>query len=273
MITRDEYLFSAACASPPQELTLDPKFNNVRLTTPIGRASYVTLVKPRAAQQGQEPKFSMTLLMAPEHCGDLWRAICMVANTRWPSEQRPNPQNPNELMNVNGEWMLLNLTREQGGLHNPLRQGDQFYIKEPAKYEAYRGLYVLNAGVAAVNKNGVSQQPVVLDEEGKPLDPGKVYSGCYARAQITVFAFPQQGQSLPNRGIGVLLNAVQFAKSGEKMGSYDPMRAAQAAFGALPKETPSVPSGWGSAPPAGVTGAAPGAFAAPTSSVPFGRTV
>jgi hypothetical protein len=283
MSTRDDYLFSAACAAPAQELVLDPKYGNVRLTTPIGRASYVTLAKARAAQPGQEPRFSMTLLLAPEHCGDLWKAICMVANHRWPGENRPNPQKPDEMVMMNGEMMLQYLTREQGGLHNPLRQGDAFYTKDPAKYEPYRGLFVLNMGVTAVSKKGESQQPVCLNEEGRPLDPSMIYSGCYARAQVTVFAFPQPGQSIPNRGIGVLLNAVQFAKGGDKMGSYDPMRAAQAAFGQLPKAdgaaSPGGAASWGSQ-PIGVPGAAAtapvqsgavpqGAFAAPTGGAGF----
>lgn len=282
--TRDEYLFSAACAPPAQDITIDPQFGNVRITTPIGRLSYVTLVKPRSPAVGQDPKFSCTLLMAPDYVGDLWRAIAMVADRRWPSEQRPNPANPSEMVMMSGSQMLQHLKFEHGGLRNPLRHGDELFMKEPSKHEAYRGLIVVNAGVAAVSKKtGQSQQPFVLDEDGHPMDPGKVYSGCYGRMQVTIFAYPQQGTQAVagNRGIGVLLNAVQFARHGEKLGGFDGLKAAQNAFGALPKAAdapvgvPGAAAGgnpWMGTAPAtpAAPPAAPGGFAAPGGGVQWG---
>jgi Protein of unknown function (DUF2815) len=261
----DDYLLSPSCAvAAAQDIVLDTQFGNVRLTTPIGRLSYVTVVKPRSVQQGQDPKFSATILMNPAACADLYKAIVLVANNRWKGEQRPNPQNPSEMVLMTGEHLLY-LPKEQGGIHNPLRNGNLTYSQDPVKYKAYLGTYTLNAGIDAVNrKSGASQQPLVLDEDSRPMDPSKVYSGCYGRLLITVFAFPQPGQQIPNRGVGVLLNAVQFARHGEKLSGFDALKNAQAAFGTLPKDNSAPPSGGGFGPNHGMP------FAAPAGGIPAG---
>lgn len=265
--SRDEYLFSAACApDPTQQLVLDPQYGNIRMVTPIGRLSYVTLAAPRQVPGSPDLRYSATILLAPDHCGQLWQAIAMVADKRWPGEERANPSNPSEKVMMTGSQMLQYLTREQGGLSNPLKKGDDIYLKDPAKSGAYRGLYAFNCGIKSTNKNGVSQQPITLNEDGRPMSPSEFYSGCYGRLQVTIFAFPQPGQQIPNRGVGVLLNSVQFARHGDRLGGYDAMKSATAAFGALPKEAGGAPAGGN--PWLGGTG---GAFAAPTGSgSPFG---
>ena len=239
--TPDPYLIKQT--APPQELKLDEKFKNMRIVTPIGRLSYANLVHPKPVQPGNPPIYSATLLMHPQSCGDLWRAICMVADERWPNEQVPNPQQLGAFMQVRGA-QLLQMTKEQGGIHNPLRVGDQIWAKDPKKYGSYRGLYALNMGIAATNKNGQSQQPPIFNEEGKKVSPDVAYSGCYARAHITIFAFPAPGKQIPNRGVGIMLNSIQFAKHGEKLAGYDAEGAASQAFaaaGALPVESPADP--------------------------------
>lgn len=262
----DPYL--AQQTAPPQEIKLDPQFGSVRLITPVGRLAYVTLVKPRAVEQnGQKgvEQFSCTILLASSVCQDIYRAIAMVATNRWPSEQRPDPQNPSNMIAMTGEQMLF-LPKEQGGLHYPLRDGNNTYMRDPKKYEAFRGLFSLNASIAAINPGtGASQQPVCLDESGRNTDPTRFYSGCYGRLQVTFFAFPKPGRSIPNRGVGVSLNAVQFARHGEKLATFDAGKAAEAAFaaaGALPVEQPQPGFGVNQATPSSVPPGIPG-FAAP----------
>ncbi len=265
---RDEYLFSAACAPPKQDIILDPQYDNIRLVTPIGRLSYVTLAVPRLVPGSTDLRYSATILMAPDHCGQLWEAICAVANKRWPGEERVHPQTKEKMM-MNGATMLQWLTRDQGGLSNPLKRGDDIYMKDPAKNEPYRGLFAISSGVKAANKNGQSQQPIVLNEEGRVMPASEIYSGCYGRLQLTIFAFPQPGQQIPNRGVGVMLNSVQFARHGEKIGGFDALKSATAAFGTLPKSESSSAGGASSASPWMSTGA----FAGPTSGgTPFGQS-
>jgi hypothetical protein len=217
------------------------------MITPVGRLSYVTLIKPRAVQQQgrvSDPKFSVTILLNPAVCQDVYRAIAMVASARWPGEQRPNPQNPSEMIVMTGEQLLF-LPQQQGGLHYPLRDGNDAYMREPAKYAAFRGMFSINASTDAVNRTtGASMQPVALAEDGTKCDIAKFYSGCYGRLQVTFFPFPKQGVQIPNRGVGVALNAVQFAHHGEKLATFDAEKAATSAFaavGALP--TAPLPTG------------------------------
>lgn len=251
--TRDEYLFSAACApDPSQTLVLDPKWNNILLTTPIGRMSFARLAVPAVPKGGKELRYSASLLMAPEYCYQLWQAICMVADKVWPGEMKPNPANPSEMVKMTGSQMLERLTADQGGLINPLQSGDNQYLKNPAQNSHCRGLYVMNAGVAAVNrKTGATQQPITLNENGQVIDPKEFYSGCYGRLQVTVYAYTE-----PRSGIGIVLKAAQFARHGERLGGFDAVKAATAAFGVLPKAEGTTPNPWTS--PTG------GAFAAPT---------
>jgi Protein of unknown function (DUF2815) len=265
----DDYLLSQSCAiAQPQNIVLDPQFGNVRLTTPIGRLSYVTVIKPRSVQAGQEPKFSATILMNPAAVGDIWKAIVMVALNRWQPEQRPNPQNPSEMVTMTAEHRLW-MPQEQGGLHNPLRNGNLTYSQDPVKYKAYLGTYTMNAGVDAVSRtSGASQQPLVLDEDSRPMDPSKMYSGAYGRLLVTIFAYPKAGtQSTVKPGVGVLLNAIQFARHGEKLSGFDQLKSAQAAFGTLPKDQSGAPQpGFGpnyGAPFAAPSGGIPAGFAAP----------
>lgn len=215
----DEYVLRQM--APPQELTLDPKFGSIRLVTPIGRLSYAHLTTPRRVQEGQAEKFSCTVLLNPKACADIWKAICMVANQRWQSEQVPNPQNPTQLVAVNGEQLI-----RMGRLHSPLRSGEAVYAKSPQKHAIYRGLFALNA---SSNKD---QQPLCFDERGTPVKPDHIYSGCYGRLHVNLYAFPKPGSSLPNRGIAVYLNAVQFARHGERLSGFDASAAATAAFAA-----------------------------------------
>ena len=270
-VSMDPYL--AGQTAPQQEIKLDPQYGSVRMWTPVGRLAYATLAKarsstpPGAAQPGP-PQFSCTILLNPNTCQDLYRAIAMVANARWPSEKRPNPQNPSEMIDMTGEQMLF-LPKERGGLHYPLRQGDEAYMREPAKYEAYRGLFQLNTSIEATNrKSGNSQQPVCVDEAGHLCDPAKFYSGCYGRLQVTLFAFPKAGVQGPNRGIGVSLQAAQFAQHGEKLSSFDAGKSVMdsvAKLGALPAAQPQPGYGPNTATPGSVPGgvAAPAGFAAP----------
>ena len=273
----DTYL--AQQVAPPQKIELDPQYGSIRMVTPIGRFAYVTLMKPKAVKQpdgsmGAE-QYSLTLLLRPESCGDLYNAVCAVANNRWPSEQKPDPQNPNVMKNFTGAELLF-IDPRMGGLHYPLRSGDESYMRDPVKFGVWRGLFFINTSVAATNaKTGASTAPVCKDENGRDCRPDVFYSGCYGRLQVTLFAYPKPGtQGRGSRGVGVALNAVQFARHGERLAGFDASKAAADAFGAAgaiaPDPTAPQPQiGYGpntgsagSVPPGGV---APG-FAAPVQS-------
>lgn len=269
----DQYLATtgATMPPPPNPFQVDPQFGSIRMVTPIGRLAYVTLVKPKSVKQPDgsmgAPIFSATILLNPVACVDIYKAIVMVATNRFPPETRPNPQNPSQMVQMDAE-KLLQVPPRLGGLHYPLRAGDESYMRDPKRYDQWRGLFFLNASMQATSAQGTPQQPVVKDESGYDCDPSKIYSGCYGRMQVTFFAFPKPGsQGRGARGVGVSLNAVQFARHGEKMGSFDASKAAASAFeaaGAIPAEQGDANYGPHSASPASIPpGAAVPGFAAP----------
>lgn len=270
----DPYLATEGAKIPVgNNLTVDPQFGSIRLVTPIGRLSYVTLVTPKQVKQpggglGQ-PIFSATLLMNPVATTEIYKAIVAVATHRFPSETRPDPRNPSgPMVQMTAEQMLF-LTHEQGGLHYPLRAGDSSYMRDPKRYDQWRGLFFVNASIAATSASGQSQKPVCKDEAGRDCDPSVIYSGCYGRMQLTFFAYPKPGaQSAGGRGVGVSLNAVQFARHGERMGGFDASKAAELAFagaGAIAPDPTAVNYGPNSATAGSVPpqGGAPAGFAAP----------
>ncbi len=84
----------------------------------------------------------------------------------------------------------------------PLRDGDE----DKPEDEAYKGQYFINC-----NSN---KQPGMVDAMCKPLiEPGAIYSGCYARVSITFFPFDSQG----SKGIAAGLNNIQKIRDGEPL--------------------------------------------------------
>ena len=85
----------------------------------------------------------------------------------------------------------------------PLRDGD---IERPDD-EAYADSYFINANS--------KDKPQIVDIKVQPiLDQSEVYSGCYARVSITLYAFNSNG----NRGIACGLGNIQKVADGEPLG-------------------------------------------------------
>jgi len=183
----DPYL--AAQTMPAQDLAVDPKFHNIRMVTPVGRFPYIHVDAPFAIPQPSgepgRPMFSATLMMAPGTeqnpiIADLYRAAVAVADAHWPAIQRPDPQNPSNIITVKGS-ALFGIDAKAGGLHYPLRKGDDNYMRDPQKFGAWRGLWFINSGMNPKTKSGADQRPVCLDERGTACDPKLFYPGCYGR--------------------------------------------------------------------------------------------
>jgi hypothetical protein len=280
-VQMDPYLaFTGAIVPPPPNpFEVDPQFGKIRMVTPIGRLAYVNLARPKSIKQQDgtmgPPIFSATILLNPSACGDLYRAIVKVASNRFSPETRPNPQNPSQMIQMTAEQMLF-ISPRQGGLHYPLRAGNESYMREPKKYDQWRELFFLNTSMSATNSKGNAQAPVIMDEFGYACSADKIYSGCYGRMQLTFFAFPKPGvQGAGSRGVGVILQAVQFARHGEKMGSFDASKSASDAFGAagaIPTDPNDPNYGPNAATPASVPPGAVSGFAAPPPQQQPGQT-
>jgi hypothetical protein len=150
------------------------------------RLSYAHLFTPKAIEEGQEPKYSVCLLIPKSDTATVKKINAAIEAAKKAGEKI--------LVNQNGK-MPTNLKM-------PLRDGDE----ERADAPEYAGHWFINANSA--------QKPGVVDQNVNPvLDQSEVYSGCYARASINFFAFNKAG----NKGIGCGLNNVQKLADGEPL--------------------------------------------------------
>lgn len=85
----------------------------------------------------------------------------------------------------------------------PLRDGD---VERPDD-ENYKDAYFINANARTA--------PQIVNRKVQPiLDRDEVYSGCYARVSITLYAFNSNG----NKGIACGLGNIQKLEDGEPLG-------------------------------------------------------
>lgn len=161
------------------------------------RLSYVNIFNARRFQEGQEAKYSLTILIDKKDKATL-----------------------NKIKKAIEEAKQKGKTEKWGGkipgnLWIPLRDGDDERAEEAPEYE---GMMFMNC------KN--SRKPGIVDENcNEILDATEVYSGCYGRVGLDFFAFNSNG----NKGIGVSLNTVQKLEDGECLGGA--MADAESDFG------------------------------------------
>lgn len=97
-------------------------------------------------------------------------------------------------------------------LKTPFRDGDVDGRGEDGKpWEGFEGHIFIRVSS--------KYKPGIVDQKVRPvLDPEKVYSGCYVRAQVHAYVFSNMG----NHGVSFGLDNVQFVKDGERLGGGVP---------------------------------------------------
>lgn len=154
-----------------------------KLITPVFRASFVTVMKPKAYSAGQDPKYSIVIPLDKEDkfFEDLQKAVDQVCMDKW-------GEIPKKLA------------------FKSLKDGD----KEEEKYD-WAGKTV----ITATNKS----QPGILmkTEQGlvEPTTDEDIYSGAYFRASIRPYAYEFE----KTRGVAISLDNVLKVKDGEKFTS------------------------------------------------------
>lgn len=163
---------------------------NTKVVTGKVRFSFAHVFKPYSSRDGEEPKYSVTLLIPKndtETLKKIKKAVAEAAEAyRAKNGVKSLPENPKHtLHDGDGE--------REGG--------------EPFGPEC-KGCYVIT--VSSKNK------PVVVDSfRNEITDPGEVYSGCYGRASINFFAYNAKGK----RGVSAGLLALQKLSDGEPFGT------------------------------------------------------
>lgn len=150
------------------------------------RFSYVHVFEPWAGQEGQQPKYSVCILIPK----DDKKTLDKIAAAMDEAVQE----------GIASKWG----GKKPKNLHIPIRDGDEERADEAPEYE---GMMFLNAN----SKNA----PGVVDKDlNVILDTEEFYSGCWGRASVNFFPYDSNG----NRGIGVGLNNLQKLKDGERLG-------------------------------------------------------
>ena len=163
-----------------------------RFTTGKVRLSYVNLFQPKAIAEGQEEKYSVSVIIekSDKKTLDAFNLAFEAA-----------VQAGTEKLSVKGKMPAM------ATIKSPLRDGD---IDRPDD-EAYAGKFFINANS--------KQKPSVVDANVQAiLDQMEVKSGDYGRVSINLYAFNVNG----NKGIAAGLGNVQKLEDGEPLGSVVP---------------------------------------------------
>ncbi|MCS4486354.1 DUF2815 family protein [Staphylococcus americanisciuri] len=161
------------------------KQNGTKVITGKVRASYAHIFEPHSMQEGQEPKYSVSLII-PKSDTSTIKAI---------EKAIEEAKEQGEISKFNGKIPAK--------LKLPLRDGDT----EREDDEVYKDAYFINVSS--------KQAPGIIDQNKIRLtDPGAVVSGDYIRASINLFPFNTNG----NKGIAAGLNNIQLVEKGEPLG-------------------------------------------------------
>lgn len=149
------------------------------------RSSYANVFVARAVNEGEDPKYSITMLFdkGDPSLKDLKAAAKAAIAAKWGA----NPPKK---------------------LRSPFRDGDD---PDEDRGEAYKGKVFIYA-------SGKSK-PGIVDgstDRNSITSPEEFYSGCFARATVNAFAYDTKG----NRGVSFGLNNLQKLGDGERLDGH-----------------------------------------------------
>lgn len=160
------------------------KVQNTKVITNEVRFSYCNVFVPQAIEQGQEPKYSVNILIDKNDTETIDAIEAAIAQAKADG--------------LASKWS----NKLPKKFHEPLRDGDEERGDDPV----YQGHYFVN--ISSKNKPGI------IDRYKNPIESDEdFYSGCYGRASINFFPFSAAG----NNGIGAGLNNLQKLRDGEKL--------------------------------------------------------
>lgn len=152
------------------------------------RFSYVHLLEAYSSFDGQDPKFSATLLIPKSDK----KTLAAIKKAQEAAKEAGKAK-------FNGKIPAK--------LKTTLRDGDTDESVDPDENPEYAGNYFIR--VSSKTKPGI------VDADVNPImDAGEIYSGMYGRASINFFAYNTAG----NRGISAGLNNIQKTRDGAFLG-------------------------------------------------------
>lgn len=172
----------------------------LKVVTGKVRLSYPNLFKAKAAEEGQDPKFSVEVLIPKSD-------TATVAKIR--AAQNEAAETVRKGAKVLGEnpptYGADNFPHKK--FSDTLRDGDD--ADENDGRPEREGHWFMNV------RSDARYKPGVVDRDRQAvLDESEVYGGVYARVSMTAYAFSVQG----NKGVSFGLNSVQVLGHGEPFG-------------------------------------------------------
>lgn len=161
---------------------------DTKVVTGKVRLSYCHLFQPRAVEDGQEAKYSCTILIPKSDKVTIQKIKAAIEAAKQAG------------VTVFGGKIPQNLKI-------PFHDGDGEKPNGGEYGEECKGHYVINASS--------KQKPGVVDKNlNEIINSTEVYSGCYARVSINFYPFNKSG----NKGIACGLNNVQKLADGDYLG-------------------------------------------------------
>lgn len=170
---------------------------NTRVVTGEVRFSFVNLLKPRAAQQGGEEKYSVTILLPKSDIATKQRLDAAIEAAKQLGQSKV----------WNGVIPPM--------LAIPIHDGDGVKPSDGMPFgDECKGHWVFSASTK------VDQPPKIVDANLNPImDPTEVYSGMYGRIAVNFAPYANAGK----KGIGCYISTnVQKTRDGEPLGSSAP---------------------------------------------------
>lgn len=172
-----------------QTLFAAVKRDGTKVITGEVRLSYAHLFEPQAVNPGDDPKYSVSLLIPKTDVNTIQLMNAAVEEAK-----------QNGIASTFGGNLPPNLKL-------PLRDGDVERPDDPI----YAGHYFVGANSKTrpglVKPSGAGQVVEITDSQ-------ELYSGCYAQVSVNFYAFNTRG----NRGIACGLNNVLKTRDGESLG-------------------------------------------------------
>lgn len=148
------------------------------------RFSYCHVWSPQAMNEGDEKKYSVSILIDKDDKVTVKRIKAAIKACE-----------PDLAAKCNGKLPKV--------YKSPLRDGDE----DREDDENYENKYFVNANS--------KRQPGIVDEDrGEFMDESEFYSGCYGRVTLFAYAYNFNG----NKGIALGLNNIQKLADGERLG-------------------------------------------------------
>lgn len=181
------------------------------VTTGEVRLSYAHLFKPYSSIEGQEPKYSVTVLLPKTDTATKGRIDAAIEAAKQKGSNGC----------YNGVVPPV--------VPTPIWDGDGVKQDGTPFPQECKGHWVFSA------RSSADYPPEVVDAMGNPIiNHSEVYSGCYARVNVEFFPYNFNGK----KGVGCSLGPVQKLRDGEALGGAAP--SAAQAFGAPQQAQPQV---------------------------------